>query len=200
MKTIFVDPGLDTAGIAIFELNRTPLYIGFETAAALSQLHSTGEFITEPHEPMVERLAYLTAEMQALVVEHCPVAVYMEMPAFSGSYTGGSRRDDDVAVLYQAIGALQAGVGIGFSKLEMQPVFFTVRAPNTGRTKRKEERFEVLEQAAKKLGTELPRGPKGGKKEDVWDAMFLGVKILTTRIYADLKKAEQRAAAKAAAA
>ena len=65
-----------------------------------------------------------------------------------------------------AIGAILANTG-GVPVLE-------VRALTTP----KETRHELLENAARMAGKELPVGPRGGKREDAWDAIWLGCQVL----------------------
>jgi Holliday junction resolvasome RuvABC endonuclease subunit len=161
-----IDPGLDVTGWALFKTN------GHRPATlndALTRLCDSGQLITAPHETLSFRLAHLSVEVGHLAALRDPGWVAVEMPAYAGAYSGGRERQVSVGKLYMAIGAILAA-------LDPRDV---VQVPAIRQPKA--VRHELLEAAAREALVALPTGPRGGAREDIWDAIWLGVTALMER-------------------
>ena len=162
MKILAIDPGFDVTGWAFFSWDHRPLTL----QDALDGLKRPGEISTATSEPLEYRLASIGFQASHLVGTIEPDAIVVEMPTFAGSYTGGRERRAGVNKLYMAIGAL-------LSHFEGAPVFTrpAIKKP-------KAERHELLALAARSLSFELPTGPRGGERQDMWDAIWLGCEFI----------------------
>ena len=164
MILLAIDPGFDVTGWALFEHkgDRTPATL----QDALRAWVDAGEITTDTKSADPERLDILGLAFRAKVAVSEPTHIAIEMPAYSGDYGNDPKRRKGVNKLYMAIGAILANTG-GVPVLE-------VRALTTP----KETRHELLANAARMAGEVLPVGPGGGKREDAWDAVWLGCQVL----------------------
>lgn len=162
-----IDPGFDVTGWAVFRsgnLNLRPATLN----DALGLLVDSGQVETSTADADAARLASLGIRIRQLCIEWDITTAYVELPAFEGSYTGGKERRAGVNKLYMALGVILSripGEVIGLP---------AIRAP-------KETRHQLLEHAARVNGMELPAGPRGGAREDTWDAIWLGCQGLMER-------------------
>lgn len=164
---LVLDPGIDEIGAAIFDLaafeerRRTVQPESVAAAGALVQrLFLRG---LSPKHPHHRRLAHLTCWVRDVCGYWLPDAVVIEMPAMLGTYDGGKRRDRAVEKLWQAVGAIQAGI--------TSPRVEQIRAPS----REKDERHVDLERCLRMAGQQPETN------EHVADAIWLGLFALSTR-------------------
>ncbi len=167
MKLLAIDPGMDDTGYAVFLPCCRPRTVN----DALRALLESGTISTDTRDTDPERLASLGLQIRHLVEAHGPSLAAVEVPAYAGNYGGRQARRAGVNKLFQAIGAI-------FSRLAGVEVL-TVPALNT----KKETRHQLLDHAAQVIGVELPQGPRGGSREDEWDAIWIGVQTLLEHHY-----------------
>ncbi|HEX6941147.1 MAG TPA: hypothetical protein VF158_17220, partial [Longimicrobiales bacterium] len=101
-----------------------------------------------------------------------------ETPAHHGDYGDDPGRRKGANALYMALGAILSGLG----QCRGHCRIVQLRA---GRS-RKEERRTILEQNARVAGIRLPQGPRGGKRLDEIDAIWIGAYGLSERLSRDL--------------
>lgn len=168
---IAIDPGIDTTGVAVFDLERWEDAGGTKNnlGRALRAFELHYEITTSPDDELAERLIRLHYAVAEIVADQNPEVAYVEMPAYHGSYSGGTERRRGVNKLYMALGAILSGLS-ATTVVEMP----AIRQP-------KKHRHELLEAAASVEDVPLPLGPRGGVPEDVWDALWVGIQALTTR-------------------
>jgi hypothetical protein len=170
VNVLAFDPGFDDTGWAVFSLVRPPGTLN----EAVKRLRDSGTISTRPELADADRLFSLGLRVRNLIVEWDPVVAYVELPSFEGSYTGGKERRRGVNRLYMALGAilcrLHSGLVVGVP---------AIRSP-------KETRHQLLRHAAGVEGIDLPEGPRGGVREDEWDAIWLGASALLERGARDL--------------
>lgn len=173
MRLVSIDPGIDVCGLCAFEwrLERTPVSFD-EAVGALLEVH---EITTAPDDELPTRLASLGLQATSFLRTWDPLVVVVEVPAFHGSYTGGRERRQGVNKLYQALGAILSRTGART---------LSVPAPRIP----KAQRHRLLEHAARMAKVELPYGARGAKREDVWDAIWIGAQALTEGRYLSLAR------------
>jgi len=164
MILLAIDPGFDCTGWAVFDHkgDRIPSTL----QDALRALSDCGEVVTDTGQTNSRRLCKLGLGFRTIKADLDLDAIAIEIPAYSGDYGNDAKRRGSVNKLYMAIGAILANTG-GVPVLE-------VRALTTP----KETRHELLDNAARMAGEVLPVGPRGGKREDAWDAVWLGCQVL----------------------
>jgi len=167
MILLAIDPGFDVTGWAVFEFlgDRPP---PATLQDALRTWGGAGEIITTTEDTDARRLDILGGRVLQFVESHYrdPVTIAIELPAYSGTYGRDTASRASLNKLYMAIGAILANTG-GVPVLEVRAI-----------TTPKETRHELLENAARMAGKVLPIGPRGGKREDAWDAIWLGCQVL----------------------
>ena len=161
MILLAIDPGFDVTGWAAFETDGTPATL----QDALKGLVDAGEIETNTKESNPERLEWLGMAINAFPTQHLD-HIAIELPAYSGNFGNDAKRRGSVNKLYMAIGAILANTG-GVPVLEVRAI-----------TTPKETRHELLANAARIARKVLPIGPRGGKREDAWDAIWLGCQVL----------------------
>ena len=175
MKIIAIDPGLDVTGVALFDLDRFH-ELGGTSDAAYKAFAGCTTVSTSPAEPMEARHAEIHLDLLELLAPDDVTLAYLELPAFTGDYDGTPTRRETMHRMLEARGAILGALGMA-----CLPVV-QVRAGQSS----KEHREEVLERGFNAAGLKLPRGPRGGKREDEWDAIWLGYWALTTRVMRDV--------------
>lgn len=165
MKMIALDPGIDVTGWASFR-SRGPPNTPNTLNEALRRLTGAGELTTTTSDPDHQRLFDLGLQVRNLVSGYGPDIVVVEVPAFIGDYGGRGERRAAVNRLYMALGAILGR--LGGVEVVGRPA---IRTP-------KETRHELLHTAARASGLELPYGPRGGAREDTWDAIWVGCEAL----------------------
>lgn len=165
MKLLTFDPGFDVTGWATFHLNSLPSTM----QEIIAGLTDCGQIATDPKHPIHHRMHVLGMQVRTTVIGTDWDAIAIEMPAYSGDYGDNRGRRASVNKLYMAVGAILAHT----AGEEVIPV--------PALTVPKETRHELLSRAAEMAGVELPTGPRGGKHEDAWDAIFLGCQLIMDR-------------------
>lgn len=161
MRIVAIDPGIDITGLAALEYQEDATF-----DQAVGALVATGEATTSASDDMPSRLASLALQVRAFLVEHDPAVVVVEVPSFHGNYSHRNNRKS-VNKLYQSLGAILAQTG---SRTLCVP------APKSP----KATRHQLLEYAAKVADVSLPRGRRGAKREDAWDAVWIGAQAIAT--------------------
>ena len=124
-------------------------------------------FSTNPRQSLTNRCGELAGHFEWVCTQYQVRDVHIEIPAYAGSYTGGKERFKGVAKLLMATGAITGGCSIGGSDVH------TIRASGAP----KEQEHAIL---ASVMGKNLPKGPRGGKLEDQWDAIWLGLRVISS--------------------
>ena len=160
---IFIDPGLDVTGIAKFAWSEEKPQTFQE---ALGCMVFTRSIETSPDQSIESRLADIAARVALLDADE----FYVEHPSYAGSYKRGKELAvvRSIAKLYLAIGAIHGGLACGS----------TVATPVPAPRMSKKVRHGLLADAARMADIPLPEGPRGGKREDEWDAIFGGCQEL----------------------
>jgi Holliday junction resolvasome RuvABC endonuclease subunit len=161
-----IDPGLDAVAIAVLseETYREKVRAGSVTAPLQAWVVSV-LIRTSPRTPLPDRLGEIRSAIEDLLETRPPAAVYVEVPAYAGQYArGGQQTRGGVNGLYLGTGAVLSSVaGRGFPVKELK----AGRAP-------KRSRHTVLEAMSRGTRIKLPEGPRGGKREDELDALWIG--------------------------
>jgi hypothetical protein len=165
-----LDPGYDGMGMATWSLKEWNE--GPSSAERALRVLMNSETLIPPKKGMVTRLTYIGDALSKRVRSGDHVVI--EYPAYAGQYKRGRpKAQSTLNKLYAAIGAAVAScAGVG-ADVEL------VKASRA----RKAERIDTLRLVAKASGMALPLGPRGGKREDEWDAIWLGFWALTTKRY-----------------
>lgn len=162
---IFIDPGIDVTGVAKFAWEKKPRTL----QGALGCLVFTRSIETKPGVALGDRLSELGSRASLLDADE----FFVEVPTRSGMYGRHRGLDAQMAEslgkLYMAIGAICGGIGT----VQGHP---PQTVPASGISK--DVRHGYLEDAAKVLGIPLPEGPRGGKREDEYDALWGGCQEL----------------------
>lgn len=178
-----VDAGFGKFGVAAFDVAR---YLDSRQTLedALRAQVGVWQYKTDSGQDDAERLRQINDTMAHLVMRIRPYAAYVERPAIAGLYGRNSKgAQKGVNKLYMGIGAMLSGLARAVEQLEHPCVLAMHRA---SKLKKEEERHQLLELTAKSIGVELPRGERGGKQSDAWDASWLGCEVLTGRALSDL--------------
>lgn len=164
---LFVDPGLDDVGWAVFRGRRTRATIN----EVLRSFVASGTISTDPTERLAYRLVRIAHSIQATARVHHIESAWVEVSPYPGQHASrGRKARQSVNRLYMATGAiLAAPEGVGADTQVVNAL-----------TTPKEQRHAILLAAMEKEGIDIPRGPRGGAREDEWDAIWLGVQVLTT--------------------
>jgi len=165
MILLALDPGFDATGWAVFDLAAPPRTL----QDAVSGLKEAGEIITKPADPDALRLSQIGGQVHFLLTMWNPAGIAVEVPSYSGTYGRNTASRASLNKLFMAIGAI-------LSRAPGERVL-TVPALTTP----KETRHELLANAARMVAKELPTGPRGGSREDAWDAIWLGCQVLLER-------------------
>lgn len=168
---VAVDPGIDAAGIACFDLRDWRK--GESFAQAVARLGQYQVLRTPAAMPLADRLAELHDGLQD-VREHRPERVYVEAPAIAGAYAQRRARQyskvainaADMAKLYMAIGVL-----VGAAAGELLDVVFV---PASRVEKKLRLQLVVSQLRAQGHPLALHRRPS----PDLLDAIFLGAMAL----------------------
>lgn len=165
-----IDPGLDRAVAAIFDVN--PDHVGRLdfTRAAAAHMHNI-EVTTSPGLPLPMRLGILAKWARRIAIEGALAVI--EQPTIFGVYArnrnqkGMSTMPRGMAMLYQAMGALCAGAEFGGGRVELLP------KPKV----RKADAHRLVKTAFNDAHKLLP--PSLQKDEDGLDAIFIGMYALS---------------------
>jgi len=170
-----IDPGLTATGIAIYDprIQAQRLRSGDPLpVAALRSLRISHTIQVARREELTVRLATLAGEVAELAAGVHPRwqsgqadLVVIEMPAYSGDYAARGRTRNNA----KAINLLHLAIGSMIGVLSD----YRIRLVTADRQP-KERRHAVLSDLAARLGIELPEGPRGGRRMDEMDAMWLG--------------------------
>ena len=164
MKILAVDPGLDDTGWACFDYDRF-LRLGATPQAGILALVDSGTIHTSPKDNLVDRIQDLAREMDRVLSHHKPVFAVLEAPSYSGDYGPTKKARSSLNGLYVALGGILA-VLVAHTDVDLQPASRTPKA----------QRLASLEMthSATPDAPPLPKGPRGGKREDEMDAIHLG--------------------------
>lgn len=171
-RLVSCDPGLDCSGWACF---RKGLWASSPTVG-LARLEQHGRIETGPGIPLQERLVFIHVSFKAVLTDTGAKEVVIEVPSKAGQYDRtGKKNATALANLERVIGVLivAAAEVVGHENVRL------IRAP-AGQWAKKEHRHEWLRSVGREAGIELPVGPRGGKQEDVWDAIWNGLQVLRT--------------------
>ncbi len=165
MRTlIFLDPGIDCTGVAKFAWDKKPTTL----QEALGCLVFTRSIETSPGMDLGDRLLEIGQRVSCLDADDFIV----EIPTVAGMYKRNKGLDVQMAKsitkLYMAIGTIFGAIGADGRDAK------AVAAPHVS----KDLRHEYLEGAARLLNIGLPEGPRGGKREDEYDAIWGGCQEL----------------------
>lgn len=171
-----VDPGLDETAIVRFDLRRWEPTSNFATAGrALEPDYAV--LTTEPGMLLADRLLLLAQGIEAACADGGAGMVYLELPSLAGggyhamrTRGGVTRNSAEVGKLHMAIGALLCGI----RRAGVMVVPFP--APHINKDKKR----DAVRQIVTALGMpDWAKGPRGGEKQDVLDAAFNGLWVLT---------------------
>lgn len=186
MHILTIDPALDGVGLAVFDYDRFRHQTrGPAEFRALRALVWSDTLSTSASTPLSERLEAIAIRVASLVREWEAELVYVELPAYSGTYDRGGPSRENLNRLYMGIGACLAGASVALSTTGGR--LQEVRAG----TSKKSERKATLEQVADQVGIRLPQGPRGGGREDEIDAIWIGWWALLNRVAFDRKSPEE---------
>lgn len=162
-----IDPGFDLLALAVFEYN-TEVPTPADFGSRLGLLWKTEEIVTDAQAPLFERVEHIAWALQRKLLEFDVDRVFLELPSKPGAYKRNRGLSlamaDGMRKLHLAIGAVVAVCS--YLGVDVVPVSSGVP---------KAERQAMLKNAAKLEGVELPTGPRGGVRHDLWDAIYLGV-------------------------
>lgn len=184
MIVMAVDPGLDHAGVALFDGWAYLRAARPGPSAALACWSGSFHIATDPTRPLAARLRTLALDAEASARGHGDgrTIVYVEEPERSGQYSRTGRKNAAaVAQLHMAMGAILAGLEAALpGNIEL------VRAG----TDPKKKRQGTLEYFAQLAQIRLPTGKRGGTSgavADERDALYLGWWALQHRLATDTK-------------
>lgn len=170
MRALFIDPGLDAAGFALFDT------AGLGGGAdALRAWRQSFHLTTDAAFPLPTRLRALATETQTEARRLFPLdRIVIEHPRHDGEHRAiGRKNRRAVNSLFMAIGALMAGAEQAYpGKVHLE----------LAGKERKAARMAFLEAVAQQAGVQLPVGPRGGITggiADERDAIYLGWHTLT---------------------
>lgn len=175
MILVAIDPGLDSVGIARFEVASHrpdgPELHPRTVADALTHLMVPPyELKTDPGAELPRRLERIRAVVNLELLGR-EVQAVVEMPAVEALY----RRNRGLGrAMARNLNRLHMGIGAVLAAVPQSMPCHLVRAD--GETKGSRQRILALQ--ARIAGVELPRGPRGGVPEDAWDATWLGCRWL----------------------
>ncbi|HEU0299486.1 MAG TPA: hypothetical protein VFR37_08535 [Longimicrobium sp.] len=182
---VAVDPGIDIAAAAIYDLSRVgrPLPVGSLDAAARGFVRVV-RGRTDTRATTLERCTALFEWLRALALELDPVLVVIEVPAHAGTYRGKLHRQEGAGSLNaaaleklnRAIGALCAGAHAGCAA-NPEAVVVEFRSDYGKGFNRKRVRHDALAAAFRLAGL-----PVVGGNEDDRDAAFLGAFYIATQL------------------
>jgi hypothetical protein len=170
---IAIDPGLDDTGVAAFDIDAYEVYRQSQVAppkAALRSFLWSRVISTSPRLSIEDRLPFLSRDVARLVWgthDYAPIGpiasvVVVEMPASTGSYGKNRNNHRALSGLWMAIGAIIGAL----DGIEV----WTVPADRRSKTTRHQELLAL----APLCKVSLPTGPRGGKRLDELDAIWLG--------------------------
>jgi len=170
-----VDPGLDETAVVRFDLRRWEPTSNFAVAVRALELDYT-ILDTTPDMLLADRLDALSLNIEAACGPGRPYEagiIYLELPSLAGgSYQamrtrmGATRNAADIGKLHMAIGALIAGM----RRAGVMVVPFP--APRINKDKKRDAVRQLVP-------ADWAKGPRGGEKQDVLDACFNGLWVLT---------------------
>lgn len=164
MRIAFLDPGLDVTGFSVLEYDGS----GANLNRAIHHLVDAGDIRSSSKDPLYVRLQTLGETLDRLLEGHGVFATFVEKPAYAGNYRGtGKSRQKTMQAMLLATGALWLAAAAHGG----------VWWVDATRTSKDHDHFLLLE-LAKTEGVHLPEGPRGGKREDAWDAIWLGLRWL----------------------
>jgi hypothetical protein len=174
---VAIDPGIDAAGVACFDLRDWRK--GESFAQAVARLSQYRVLRTQPATPLAERLTGLYTGLQDVLRDHQPERVYVEAPAIAGAYYKRRGRQysktavnaADMAKLYLAIGVL-----VGAAAGELLDVVFV---PASRVEKKLRLQLVLAQLRAQGHPLALHRRPS----PDLLDAIFVGATALTDPQY-----------------
>lgn len=190
-RILVIDPGYDAFGYAIFDVGRYLERPVMNLESALGACTEADVIDPEPKEPAARRLRTIETQAAYLAWQNHVVGAYVETPAIAGMYARHNEAQrEGVNKLYMSIGVILCGVQRGLSALAHDDAQI-IQVPASTRPKvggfgEAPGKHDLLELTAKEIGFELPRGERGGKKEDAWDAIWLGCEVLGNRVLHDL--------------
>lgn len=181
-RLLSIDPGLDNSGWVLF---RKGLWAA-TPVVAVSRIQEWGQIETTTDGSLQARLVSISESVEFVCRRSDAKEVVVEVPSKAGQYARASRGQMDKGVqnLERAIGVII----VGASKVVGHENVRLIRAPS-GPWARKQYRHEWLRSVAREAGWTLPAGPRGGKLEDVWDAIWNGVQVLRTPPIANVGRA-----------
>lgn len=173
MIFLAIDPGMDLVAVAVFDSSTAkPGSLG----GALKGWTHMLTFSTDSSKPTNDRCAEISDFVAQAVRDHGASVAFIEEPAKSGAYARNkglhSAIADGLMKLNRGIGAIAAGAHAGGARLVEMPA----------NRARKEDRHNLLRMAATRAGIGLPVGPRGGKREDEWDALWIGCEVVNNRL------------------
>lgn len=174
---VAIDPGIDAAGVACFNL--AGWRKGESFAQSVARLGQYQVLRTAPATPLGARLGQLFVGLQDVLQDHTLERVYVELPAAAGVYasrqgrqrTKGSINGSALAKLHMAIGAL-----VGAAAGEMLDV---VLIPASTVEKKLRLQLVVSQLRAQQHPLALNQRPS----PDLLDAIWLGARALTDPRY-----------------
>lgn len=174
-----VDPGLDETAIVRFDLRRWEPTTNFARAAEALESDYT-ILDTSPDMLLADRLEALALNIGASCGPGRPYeagVIYLELPAIEGggyaamrTRMGVTRNAGAIGKLHMAIGALLAGIRLARVMVVPFP------APRINKDRKRDAVRQLLTQVGK---PDWGKGPRGGERQDVLDAAFNGLWVLT---------------------
>ncbi len=143
---VAVDPGLDAAGVAVFDLGVNLPHLGIRTAhpwdaresfqQVLKRLTRYEVIRTSPEWPLPRRLGFLARGLREVVPMQGSAHVLIERSRIAGVYARARQRQQTknainagaLEKLFFAIGALTAGAELATEEVELIPAPMTAKA------------------------------------------------------------------------
>lgn len=169
---VAIDPGIDAAGVACFDLRDWRK--GESFAQAVARLGQYQVLRTAPATPLADRLGELHAGLQDVLRDHRPERVYVEAPAIAGAYwKRRARQYSKTAINAAALAKLYLAIGVlvGAAAGELLDVVFV---PASGVEKKLRLQVVLAELRHQGHPIALRRRPS----PDLLDAIFLGATAL----------------------
>lgn len=162
-----IDPGLAYIGFALFRPRE------LRHKDPIQQLGLAWEHTNPPTLHLAQRLANLAIWTRDAISQHQPQTVLIETPATSFDYGGQAGRRKNTNLLYEGLGAIQAGAAITLGPDQLHRLHYLKAS-----TIKKKRRHKELHTRAAIHHVDLPTGPRGGALPNAWDAITTGILFL----------------------
>jgi hypothetical protein len=159
MRILGIDPGYDVVAACVLNLHEPPNTLQDALRGYVRCKRVQTNLRDERSDRLAEISSWTAANLELIDV------VVVEVPAIHGKYARYANHKisrKGVDLLHCALGAILAAAGMSDAEV----------VELAADTMRKGQRHALLETAARQVGLSLPEGPRGGKREDEWDAIW----------------------------